>query len=182
MSNKICEMPLGPVDYSGGAPDAYHCTLCGMSGVKLWREYSTFLNHQCLYCLECACKDEERDDVRPSEDGRSLVQLQRFGHKDVEFTCDQIGGLVPAVPTEEGDTFWGYTSAPPPGCAWWWRLPYVKKNEISDEELLRLAMEDVVKNLRLLHPDKTLRDAFKSTRYSLTSTKNHDPSKVWGKR
>ncbi len=38
--------------------------------------------------------------------------------------CDQLGGLCPAIPTVEGDTFWGYTSVPQDGCEWWYRLPY----------------------------------------------------------
>ncbi len=38
-------------------------------------------------------------------------------------TCDQIGWLVPAVPTKEGDTYWGYTSVPQAGVKWWERLP-----------------------------------------------------------
>ena len=39
------------------------------------------------------------------------------------FATDQIGWLVPAVPSEEGDTFWGYMSVPQAGCDWWDRLP-----------------------------------------------------------
>ena len=37
---------------------------------------------------------------------------------------DQIGWRVPAVPTEENDTYWGYTSVPQPGCDWWANLPF----------------------------------------------------------
>tara|TARA_R100001463_G_scaffold52426_1_gene103214 strand:+ start:50 stop:304 length:255 start_codon:yes stop_codon:yes gene_type:complete len=37
--------------------------------------------------------------------------------------CDQIYGLVPAVPDEEDISYWGYTSVPTLGCWWWWQLP-----------------------------------------------------------
>jgi hypothetical protein len=36
---------------------------------------------------------------------------------------DQIGWMVPAVPTPDGDTFWGYTSVPLEGVLWWKALP-----------------------------------------------------------
>ena len=68
---------------SGKTPKGYACHDCGAKDVKLWREYNTFLDHQSLRCFECACKDQKK---KPSDlDG------------------DQVGWLVPAVPTEEGD-------------------------------------------------------------------------------
>lgn len=107
----------------------YVCSHCGADGVKLWREYSAFLNHQSLYCVVCACKDQTRDDYKPnplqfnSEGQHQCV----FGRSDgSECDCgwvDPIGFLVPAVPTEEGDTFWGYTSVPEPLVQWWRQLP-----------------------------------------------------------
>lgn len=36
---------------------------------------------------------------------------------------DTIGWRVPAVPTEDGTAFYGYTSVPADGCEWWRRLP-----------------------------------------------------------
>lgn len=36
---------------------------------------------------------------------------------------DTIGWRVPAVPTEDGEGFWGYSSVPPEGVAWWRALP-----------------------------------------------------------
>lgn len=38
-------------------------------------------------------------------------------------TEHQLRGLCAAVPTEEGDTFWGYTSVPDDGVKWWDNLP-----------------------------------------------------------
>jgi len=131
----------------------YVCSSCRKKNVKLWREYNTFANRIKLYCLGCACKDQNK--IRtPTEDGKSLY-TERVHHwfrtpamffnngsprwqgynpdKDIlpenaEFyserdRTDQIGWLVPAVPTEDG-SFWGYTSVPPEACEWWYKLPY----------------------------------------------------------
>ena len=84
-------------------PAGYECGDCGASGVKLWREYQTFLSGQTLRCLDCACKAEKK--------------------KPEDLEGDSVGWMVPAVPTEEGDTFWGYSSVPQAGVEWWHRLP-----------------------------------------------------------
>lgn len=107
--------PLGYVDYSSSIPPAgYHCGICGVLGVKLWRDYNTMLNHQSLLCAACACEEQRRGPVELRPDGGTLVGGQR---------TDTIGSRVPAVPTEEGETYWGYTSVPDEGVAWWKRLP-----------------------------------------------------------
>jgi hypothetical protein len=77
--------------------------------VKLWREYNTFLNHQSFYCRACAIKNQKKTP-------KDLERLEAS-------RCDQIGWLVPAVPTREGDTFWGYSSVPQGLCNWWHSLP-----------------------------------------------------------
>lgn len=103
------------VSYASGlAPQEYVCGDCGASGVKLWREYNTFLSHQHLRCAQCAMKDQEKTGT-VGDDGR---RDSGDGHM-----TDQVGWLIPAVPTEEGDTFWGYTSVPQAGVDWWRRLP-----------------------------------------------------------
>jgi hypothetical protein len=94
---------MKPFAYVNGVvPDGYACT-CGKTGCKLYREYNTFMSHQELYCVDCAAKDQGK--TTPSE------------------APDQIGWLVAAVPTEDGSTFWGYTSVPDAGCVWWRGLP-----------------------------------------------------------
>lgn len=96
------------------APEAYRCNVCGAHGVKLWRWYQTFLDQQELFCAACGCARENKVDNfdeqgwRRSEDG---------------FRTDQIGWLVPAVPTEDESTYWGYSSVPEPGVVWWRQLP-----------------------------------------------------------
>lgn len=101
---------LAAFSYSGPPPKGYTCQNCKAVGVKLWREYNTFLSHQRLLCKKCI-------EAECSEYYKKLA-------KDYPET-DQIGGMVPAVPTEDGTTFWGYTSVPPEGVDWWYRLPPV---------------------------------------------------------
>ncbi len=112
------------VSYGGGAPPEYVCGTCGVGGVKLWREYQTFLSHQTLECCDCAAKSQGKDVSCIDADGRRLL--------DDGMRCDQIGWRIPAVPTEEGDTFWGYTSVPEPGVEWWRRLPTRSTSASSD--------------------------------------------------
>lgn len=98
---------FGKIDYSNPIPpDKYCCGECGAKGVKLWRDYNTFLEYQSLLCADCSEKEQNK---QPKEYGRKIG--------------DQIGWRVPAVPTEEGDTYWGYTSVPENGCDWWYNLP-----------------------------------------------------------
>jgi len=141
---------FGAIDYSKVETSlGYKCSKCGATGVKLWRYYQTFLDHQTLLCLNCACT--EQDKIRtPTEDGVSFY-TDKIHHwyrtatmrpdcwsgynpkegppSDVIETrtererTDQIGWRVPAVPTEDGGTFWGYTSVPQAGCDWWASLP-----------------------------------------------------------
>lgn len=142
--------PKHPVDYSKQeVPPNYKCWKCGATNCKLWRDYQTFLEHQSLLCLNCACQEQNK--VRtPTEDGRSLYtdkvyHLYRTATMRPDHWCgydpksgppsdaietksarertDQIGWRVPAVPTEENDSYWGYTSVPQEGCDWWNRLP-----------------------------------------------------------
>jgi hypothetical protein len=105
-----------PVDYATSVvPEAYRCGACGTVGCKLWREYNTFLDSQSLRCCDCAGKEEKKDVRTIDDDGR--IKEESFGR------CDQIGSRIPAVPTEEGDTFWGYSSVPNAGARWWKCLP-----------------------------------------------------------
>ena len=67
-----------------------------------------------LVCCDCAGKSQEKD----------VSQIDASGSYHSEYgSTNQIGWRVPAVPTEDGSTFWGYTSVPEAGCVWWQRLP-----------------------------------------------------------
>lgn len=118
-------MNFGRVDYlSATPPPTYRCTTCGVHGCKLWREYQTFADHTELVCCDCAGKSQKHDVSQIDAEGRTP-----WSCKDADGTVhhmqphDSIGWRVPAVPTEEGDTFWGYSSVPAAGVAWWKRLP-----------------------------------------------------------
>lgn len=122
--------PLGPVDYSSAVPPTeYHCGKCGAPGVKLWRDYQTFLNHQSLLCADCACAEQNNGKrtfvVAAGEEGRAIVSVTYTPDKHGMNgpISDQIGWRVPAVPTPDGSTYWGYTSVPLDGVTWWKRLP-----------------------------------------------------------
>jgi hypothetical protein len=90
----------------------YRCAGCGADGCKLWREYQTFAPK--LLCANCAASDQGMDVTDIDADG-----LRAGGC--YETRTDQIGWYVPAVPVD--DTFWGYTSIPDDGIAWWKALP-----------------------------------------------------------
>lgn len=106
---------LGQCDYaSSEVPRGYRCIECGKKGVKLWRDAYVTMDIQSLECAACALYNQEQDGP-VDEDGR---RTDKHG-----METDQIGWRVPAVPTEDGRAFWGYTSVPDEGVAWWRRLP-----------------------------------------------------------
>lgn len=125
---------MGPVDYDSATPPLpYHCGQCGVHGVKLWRDYNMFLDHQSLLCAKCACFEQGNDErtfsVDSGENGRAIVSVtyavDRHGLNGP--SGDQIGWRVPAVPTQDGSTFWGYSSVTLEGVTWWKRLPLSKE-------------------------------------------------------
>lgn len=138
-------MNLGPVDYSSAnSPAGYRCSTCGRHGCKLWREYQTCADYTELVCCDCAGESQKKDVSGIDSDGRreSFYHLSRRQRRSKarahtrgrrgarrvagSFSAgrtDQIGWRIPAVPTEEGDTFWGYASVPQAGYEWWCRLP-----------------------------------------------------------
>lgn len=81
----------------------YACEKCGASNCKLWRQYNTFLDYVELTCAPCTEKDQGR-----------VIDLSKG---------DQCGWMIPAVPTNDNETFWGYTSVPPDRVQWWKALP-----------------------------------------------------------
>jgi hypothetical protein len=111
--------PKRPFKYAKSAvPSTYVCKTCKATNCKLWREYQAFLEHQQLYCCDCAAEDQGKDISTMTKDGTYSSDPDAPRVK-----IDQIGWLIPAVPTEANDTFWGYTSVPQPGVDWWKRLP-----------------------------------------------------------
>ena len=90
------------------------CGKCGANGCKMWREGNTAADHTAIMCGPCA--------LAASGESGSIDNEGRVLDEQVGL-CDQIGWLVPAVPDVEGHGFWGYTSVPEDGCAWWRTLP-----------------------------------------------------------
>lgn len=97
-------------------PEHYKCADCSAHGVKLWRLYQTFLEHQVLRCASCAGKYGNEDISSLTPEGM-IESKYGFG------LTDQVGGMIPAVPTEDEETYWGYTSVPQAGVEWWKNLP-----------------------------------------------------------
>lgn len=90
------------------------CHKCKRSGIKLWRQYNSWIIE--LTCYQCSGETRAID-----KDGG--VQMDGF---PPEVRTYQIcGSLVPAVPVRGDDsgTYWGYTSIPEEDAKIWKRLP-----------------------------------------------------------
>jgi len=104
------------VNYESGAtPPEYVCCKCGATNCKLWREYCTVRPD--LFCASCAALSEGVDISTLDERGQRVGELWP--------RTNQIGGLVPAIPDEEGFGYWGVISVskPPEADQWWETLP-----------------------------------------------------------
>lgn len=92
----------------------YKCSQCGAEKVKLWRGYNSM--HVELLCMTCVGK---------------------AAGKPVDWNeSDSCGWHVPAVPTEVGDTYWGYSSVPLRGCRWWHQLEPLAQRDRHPEYFL----------------------------------------------
>lgn len=89
----------------------YRCSCCSEKGVRLWRQYQTCADQIELLCVDCAELAAKTKSAFFSD-----------GTKP-QGTSDSIGWMVPAVPADEGETFWGYTSVPQDRVVWWYALP-----------------------------------------------------------
>jgi len=88
-----------PIDYLPHKSWNYKCNDCGANECKLWREYQA-CNLLCANCVEKRTKrklDPER--------------------------LHSIEWWIAAIPDEEGNGYWGYTSVPEAGVRWWNNLP-----------------------------------------------------------
>lgn len=103
----------------GRIPQNYKCEECGAHGFKLWRMYQSFIPH--LRCATCAAKNQDKDITSIGKDGTYQTKGKIYPKSD------QIGWYMPAIPSEEGGSYWGYTSVPEPGIRWWRNLPTLAK-------------------------------------------------------
>jgi len=86
-------------------PSEYRCAGCQVHGVKLWRT-----RH--IDTLWCSIHAGRIAGYQPVVDANG-------SNRHRGDVTDQIGPLVPAIPTEDGSSFWGYTSVPEEGISWW---------------------------------------------------------------
>lgn len=90
-------------------PADYLCKICRATGIKLWRD-TGFAGPFDLSCFNCAC--QVLGPLRPDDSGDFRAH-----------TSDQLGNLVPAVPTKDGLGYWGYSAVPDDAVDWWYSLP-----------------------------------------------------------
>ncbi len=111
-------LSLGPVDYANGAPENYRCTLCKVSGVKLWRSVTNgeFLD-PCPLLLCCAACSEEI-----ISNGQPLDYYRRLSIK-LENSKMDLRRMPAAIPTQDGSAFFHVDCTPLIAEAWWMRLP-----------------------------------------------------------
>lgn len=105
--------PKNELYLDGKIPAGYACIKCGADDCKLWRGYSEF--NVTLLCATCAARSQ-RTSIR-SIDAEGF-RLDGRGQR-----TNKIGSLVPAVPTEDGNAYWGYFAVPQVGWVWWKKLP-----------------------------------------------------------
>jgi hypothetical protein len=104
------------------APAWYACAECAAIGVKLWRPVHSDRSARCAACVE---RKGGLSAGAVGEDGRIEEP-----HGTGSYRTDQVAGLLPYVPTEDGEGTWGYSSVPAVAVAWWrslhapdrWRL------------------------------------------------------------
>lgn len=107
-------------------PATYVCSRCRKPGLKLWRQYNTFTDSLQLTCWRCADPEAVVDEEGRIKNMAETVWPPTSSKHWSDQLTDRIGksgSLVPAVPTEDEKSFWGYTSVPSRGCAWWRALP-----------------------------------------------------------
>ena len=96
-------------------PVGYECGVCGTFGSKMWRLNTAGSTD--LFCVYCAAKREGKKPEEIDESGRT--PHEHFS--EVRFF--EIGGLLPAIPDEEGTGYWFSSSAPEAAWLWWENLP-----------------------------------------------------------
>lgn len=94
----------------------YACSFCKRTNSKLWRDTHIFLDNMQLFCIECIAKKNPMENTSIDQNGMIPSSIN-FDQK-----TDQICDLVPAVPTDDNQTFWGYTSVPEHRVRWWTQL------------------------------------------------------------
>ena len=102
------------------------CSVCGLSGVRLWRNAHVFADSVELFCVACALDREYSRENLPE-----VFPMPRglAAHLD----SGSLGYLVAARPTEDG-SFWGHASGDEASVAAWVALPFARA-VLRDEAL-----------------------------------------------
>lgn len=90
------------------------CDECGVTGVKLWREYGVYSQRPAILCVVHACATKGISPETIDAKGLHVASDRQ--------PSDQIGWYVPAVPDGDGN-WWGYTSIPDDAYEHWANLP-----------------------------------------------------------
>lgn len=102
----------------------YVCSSCKATGIKLWRDYNTCASACELKCAVCATPAQVTYEAKNYTDqNREFLGALDPDGLFMFRNGDQLGGLVPAVPTPAGETFWGYSSVPDEDVLWWYAMP-----------------------------------------------------------
>lgn len=121
---------MNKVDYlSNQVPDYYKCHTCNATNCKLWRDSGAVFMPVKLECVDCSIKSQSNPRVTSyfSKIAASVQVAEDGTYNDTHGRTDQIGWRAPAVPTEDNDSYWGYTSTPQAGVNWWVKLPLRNK-------------------------------------------------------
>ncbi len=133
-----------PINYR----QTYVCSSCKCSGLKLWRDYNTFLSHCELKCATCATPAQIAYETKNyTDENRDYLGALDPDGLFMFRNGDQLGGLVPAIPTPDGETFWGYTSVPNEDILWWYALPTYQNRALELRclrQLIRKTMDAYV--------------------------------------
>lgn len=100
--------------------EKYQCSSCSVDGMKLWRPIHGLSGWLCARCAT----DIERSRLQDETD-RHLLSIWPFD-TDGNFTFsagDQLGDMLPAVPTVDGSEVYGYGSVPEERARWWHAMP-----------------------------------------------------------
>ena len=111
------------------------CSVCGATGVRLWRTTHTLACNVDLFCVACAL-DREKERI-----GGGYTTIRSLAsHLD----SGSLGYLVAARPTEDG-SFWGHSSGPQSSVAAWCALPFGphKSEVVRTVDVARLLDSDV---------------------------------------
>lgn len=94
----------------------YKCSVCGVSGVKLWRAIHS-ADH--AWCSKCGMAQAGLPDIDIDDEGMHIANGWRT--EQILPNSEEGQTLIPWVPDPDGKT-WD-TEVPPEACMWWRVLP-----------------------------------------------------------